>query len=143
MLIRKSYGLAEFLYWTRRKTFLPAAVVVLATAAYQLAGHRWIAIPWPVLAMLGTAASFIVGFKNLQTYQRTVEAQQIWSSITSASRHWALISRDFPGNAETTRALIHTHLAWLTAVRYQLRSPRPWAWSRNSPSWMRRDSGMV
>jgi putative membrane protein len=29
------------------------------------------AIPWTVVALLGTATAFIVGFKNTQTYSRT------------------------------------------------------------------------
>lgn len=125
MLIGKSYRPLEFLYWTRRRVYILTASALLVTGLYQLGGLRWIALPWPVLAMLGTAASFIVGFKNAQTYSRTVEAQQIWSSITAASRYWGLICRDFPANGAAT-ALVIRHFAWLTAVRYQLRSPRIW-----------------
>ena len=43
-------------------------------------------MPWSLAVLLGTATSFIVGFKNAQTYSRTVEAQQVWSAIASASR---------------------------------------------------------
>ena len=126
MHIGKSYSPLEFLYWTRRRAYLLLANAALVAALYLLAGWHWLALPWPVVAMLGTAASFIVGFKNAQTYGRSVEAQQIWSTITSLSRYWALISRDFPVHAGATAGLIHRHLAWLTAVRYQLRAPRPW-----------------
>lgn len=126
MLIGKSYRPLEFLHWTRRKAYILTASAMLVTGLYQLGGLRWIALPWPVLAMLGTAASFIVGFKNAQTYSRTVEAQQIWSSITATSRYWGLICRDFPAGGEAAMAMVTRHFAWLTAVRYQLRSPRIW-----------------
>ena len=126
MHIGKSYSLTEVLYWTRRKVFLLALWATAIACLYQLAGWRWIAIPWPVLAVLGTAASFIVGFKNTQTYQRTVEAQQIWSSITALSRYWGLICRDFLPAGDACATLVSRHLAWLTAVRYQLRTPRVW-----------------
>ena len=76
--------------------------------------------------MLGTAASFIVGFKNAQTYSRTAEAQQIWCSITSTSRYWGLICLDFPVSGNAATDLVTRHFAWLTAVRYQLRTPRVW-----------------
>ncbi|CAN7364408.1 bestrophin family ion channel [Pseudoduganella sp. LjRoot289] len=133
MHIGKSYGLLEFLRWTRRKAYILAAGAVAVTALYQLAGWRWLALPWPVLAMLGTAASFIVGFKNAQTYNRTAEAQQIWSAITASSRYWGLIARDFPasGPAET---LLTRHLCWLTAVRYRLRVPRVWEAATRAPN---------
>jgi len=55
-----------------------------------------------------------------------VEAQQVWTSIASASRYWGTICRDFPTNPRSTKALIHRHLAWLTVLRYQLRDRRVW-----------------
>ena len=126
MHIGKSYGLFEFLHWTRRRIYLLAAVAGAVVALHQPGGWRWLSLPWPVLALLGTAASFIVGFKNSQSYGRTVEAQQIWSSITAASRYWGLLCRDFPTDENAVRDLVARHLAWLTAVRYQLRAPRVW-----------------
>ena len=83
MHIGKSYALTEFVRWTRRKSYILIAVATTQVAAYQLLGWHWLAMPWAVAALLGTAASFIVGFKNAQTYNRTTEAQQIWSSIAS------------------------------------------------------------
>lgn len=134
MHIGRSYGFSETLYWTRRKAYLLAASATAVAALYQLGGWRWLALPWPVLAMLGTAASFIVGFKNAQTYNRTVEAQQIWSSITAISRYWGLISRDFPVGGKAGAALVNRHFAWLTAVRYQLRAARVWEAAARAPN---------
>jgi putative membrane protein len=51
----------------------------------------------------GTATSFIVGFKNAQTYNRTVEAQQVWTSIASLSRYWGTICRELSTNPRSTR----------------------------------------
>ena len=133
MHIGKSYGLVEFLRWTRRKAYVLAAGSIAVSALYQLAGWHWLALPWPVLAMLGTAASFIVGFKNAQTYSRTTEAQQIWSGITASSRYWGLIARDFPASGPA-EALLTRHLCWLTAVRYQLRVPRVWEAATHAPN---------
>jgi ion channel-forming bestrophin family protein len=126
MHIGKSYGLLEFLHWTRRRIYVLAAVAGAVVALRQPGGWHWLSLPWPVLALLGTAASFIVGFKNSQSYGRTVEAQQIWASITAASRYWGLLCRDFPTDENAVRELVARHLAWLTAVRYQLRAPRVW-----------------
>jgi ion channel-forming bestrophin family protein len=126
MHIGKAYGSFEFLHWTRRRIYPLAAVAGAVVALHQLGGWHWLSLPWPVLALLGTAASFIVGFKNSQSYGRTVEAQQIWSSIAAASRYWALLCRDFPTDGNAVHDLVPRHLAWLTAVRYQLRAPRVW-----------------
>jgi putative membrane protein len=134
MHIGKSYGLAEFLYWTRRRIYPVAAWAGTVAALHQLGGWHWLALPWQVVALLGTAASFIVGFKNAQSLQRTVEAQQIWSSITASSRYWGLISRDFPADQEAVHGLVARHLAWLTALRYQLRAPRVWEAAAAAPN---------
>jgi putative membrane protein len=87
---------------------------------------KWLGIPWTVVALLGTATAFIVGFKNLQTYNRTREARQIWGDTISSSRAWGTMSRDSFDNTEKSKELVYRHLAWLTALRYQLRENRAW-----------------
>jgi putative membrane protein len=126
MKISKSYRLPEFVYWTRRKLYAVLALATVPVALYQLLDQKWIALPWSVAVLLGTATSFIVGFKNAQTYNRSVEAQQVWTAIASASRYWGTISRDFPTSPHSTKTLIQRHLAWLTVLRYQLRDRRVW-----------------
>ena len=126
MKISKSYKLSEFLDWTRRRLYVVLALAIVPVVLYQLLDQRWIALPWSVAVLLGAAASFIVGFKNAQTYNRTVEAQQVWTAIASASRYWGTISRDFPTNPRSTKSLIYRQLAWLTVLRYQLRRRRVW-----------------
>ncbi len=126
MHIGKSYRLTEFLHWTRRKIYVLTLVTTVPVVLYQLLDLKWVALPWVVVAVLGTATSFIVGFKNAQTYGRTLEAQQVWTAIATGSRYWGLISRDFPVDREKSRALVYRHLAWLTALRYQLRTRRIW-----------------
>ena len=126
MKISKSYKLSEFLAWTRRKLYIVLTLAIIPVVLYQLLGQKWVALPWSLAVLLGTATSFIVGFKNAQTYNRTVEAQQVWTAIASASRYWGAISRDFPTDPRSTKVLIHRHLAWLTVLRYELRSRRAW-----------------
>jgi putative membrane protein len=93
---------------------------------YQVAGLTWIAIPWTVVGLLGTATAFIVGFKNIQTYNRTWEARQIWGAILNSSRAWGTMSRDFISNKEKSKLLVYRHFAWLTALRYAMRDSRAW-----------------
>jgi putative membrane protein len=126
MKISRSYTLSEFLVWTRRRLYVVLLLAIIPVVAYQVLGQKWVALPWSLAVLLGTAASFIVGFKNAQTYNRTVEAQQVWTAIATASRYWGTISCDFPTNSRSTRPLILRHIAWLTVLRYDLRSPRVW-----------------
>ncbi|AYB30929.1 bestrophin family protein [Chryseolinea soli] len=122
----KSYKFFEFLIWTRRDIYRLAAIGITAVVLYQVAGLTWVAIPWTVVALLGTATAFIVGFKNTQTYNRTWEARQIWGEIVNNSRSWGIICRDFLSNPEKTKQLIYRHLAWLTVMRFQMREKRAW-----------------
>ena len=107
----KSYKLSEFLLWTRRNIYWLLIIGVLPTILYQVAGVKWIAIPWTVVA---------------QTYNRTWEARQIWGSILNSSRTWGTMSRDFLNNSAKTKELVYRHFAWLTALRYQMRDSRVW-----------------
>jgi ion channel-forming bestrophin family protein len=122
----KSYKTAEFLYWTRRSIFWLLLWSAIPTVLYQALDWKWLTIPWPVAALLGTATAFIVGFKNLQTYNRTWEARQIWGAAMSGSRSWAMMCRDFIEDGSRSREIIYRHFAWLTALRYQLRADRSW-----------------
>jgi ion channel-forming bestrophin family protein len=122
----RSYRLWEFLHWTRRALSVLIVLAVGPVVAYQLGNLKWLGIPWTVVAMLGTATAFIVGFKNLQTYNRAWEARQVWGDIVSSSRAWGTMCRDFLNNPEKSRELIYRHLAWLTALRHQMRESRAW-----------------
>ncbi|MFM0340747.1 bestrophin family protein [Paraburkholderia fungorum] len=126
MHLGKSYKFSEFLVWTRRQIYGLLICGTVPVVLYKTLGLSWLSVPLTVVVLLGTATSFIVGFKNAQTYSRAMEAQHIWTSILSASRLWGVIARDFPANAEISKELVYRHLAWLTALRYELRRPRVW-----------------
>lgn len=122
----KSYKLSEFLLWTRRNIYVTLIISIIPVLFYQLLDWKFIGIPWTVVALLGTATAFIVGFKNTQTYNRTWEARQIWGAILNTSRSWGLFSRDFINNSEKSKELVYRHFAWLTALRYAMRENRAW-----------------
>jgi ion channel-forming bestrophin family protein len=126
MHVGKSYKLSQFLFWTRRSILWLMIIAAIPTILYEVFDIKWLSVPWPVVALLGTATAFIVGFKNVQTYNRTWEARQIWGGAMSASRSWAMVCRDFIEDSSRAREIIYRHLAWLTALRYQLRSERNW-----------------
>lgn len=121
-----SYKFIEFILWTRRNLYRLAIIGIVPVILYQGFGWKWLAIPWTVVALLGTAAAFLVGFKNTQTYNRTWEARQIWGSILNISRTWGVQCRDFLDDPERTKVLVYRHFAWLTALRYQMREARAW-----------------
>lgn len=126
MYTGKTYKISQFLFWTRRSIFWLLVIATVPTVLYQVFDIKWLSVPWPVVALLGTATAFIVGFKNLQTYNRTWEARQIWGAAMSSSRNWTLMCRDFIEDSARAKEIIYRHFAWLTALRYQLRADRSW-----------------
>jgi putative membrane protein len=122
----KKYSFTEFIIWTRRTVYKLIVLSIIPTILYLYFDIKWIAIPWTVVALLGTATAFIIGFKNTQTYNRTWEARQIWGAILNSSRVWGIMSRDFISDEQKSKELIYRHFAWLTALRYQMRDIKEW-----------------
>lgn len=132
MLTRRHYRISDFLLWTKRDIYVLVILSIIPTVLFQVFDFKWIAIPWVPVALVGTAASFIVGFKNTQSYNRLWEARQIWGAIVNTSRTWGIMSKDFVKTDKSEiEQLIYRHCAWLTALRFQLRKPQSWENSKN------------
>lgn len=126
MHLGKSYKVSEFVVWTRRRIYLLLAMAAVPVVLYTVCGLRWMTMPLAMVGLLGTATSFIVGFKNVQTYNRTIDAQQLWTAILGSSRFWGTSVQNCGLGPAQARELIARHLAWLNCLRYELRTPRPW-----------------
>ncbi len=123
----RRFTLSQVIYWTRRDLFAFAILASIPTALYYFFDIKWLVIPWVAIALIGTAAAFLVGFKNTQTYNRLWEARQIWGGIINTSRAWGILAKDMVNaDKEEIRLLIYRHIGWLTALRYQMREKRVW-----------------
>ncbi|HVI47953.1 MAG TPA: bestrophin family ion channel [Chitinophaga sp.] len=132
MFTGRNYKIREFLIWTRRDILKLMLIAAIPTLLYQLAGWKWVGIPWVPIALIGTAAAFIAGFKNTQSYNRMWEARTIWGGIVNSSRAWGIMVTGYIRNANNEeeqrlhRTFIYRHIAWMTALRFQLRESRSW-----------------
>lgn len=127
MFTGANYPIKDFLIWTRREIFFLVVVSAIPTLLFWLTGWKWIGLPWVPIAMLGTAVAFVVGFRNNASYARVWEARTAWGAVINASRAFGILTIDFVKSSEADRReLIYNHLAWLTALRFQLREPRTW-----------------
>lgn len=94
-----------------------------------------ISIPFLPLSTIGIAVAFYIGFKNNAAYDRFWEARKIWGGIVNYSRTWGnqvmSFVTDNHAKAEVSekellnvqRTLIYRHIAWINALRLQLRQP--------------------
>lgn len=88
-----------------------------------------IALPWSPIGIVGIAVAFYLGFKNNASYDRLWEARKIWGGIVNNSRSFGAAANAFVSgdNKEAeVKQLLYRHIAWLTALRFQLRLSREW-----------------
>lgn len=107
-----------------------AAIVVFIYL--ELSDHKYhIGIPFLPLSVMGIAVAFYVGFKNNQAYDRFWEGRKIWGGIVNYSRTWTNqvlsyleCSPSLPEEEidRIEKRLVHRHLAWVNALRIQLRA---------------------
>jgi putative membrane protein len=101
-------------------------------------GYR-VEVPLPLVAILGTALAIILGFRNASAYDRWWEARKIWGGVVNESR---TLTRQLltlsdprtvpPGLREAMHTLVRTQLAWINALRLQLRGiTDDEAWTRS------------
>lgn len=138
MYTKRIFPIVGVLKWTRRHIFLFLLIALIPVVLFDVVGLKWLHVPWLPLGVLGTAVAFIVSFKNNASYDRLWEARKIWGGIVNASRSWTIMVKDFITNDHAKkirtedelqvikRELVHRHVAWLTALRYQMRKDKPW-----------------
>jgi len=92
-------------------------------------------LPFSFVSVTAIAVAFYVGFKNNSSYERLWEARKIWGSYVNASRIFATYVLDFiaPSQSidkdtllQTQHRIIKRHIAYLTAIRLQLRKQTVW-----------------
>ncbi|TMU56128.1 bestrophin family protein [Flagellimonas algicola] len=138
MYTRKIFPVKGVIMWTRRHILLFLLLASIPVFLFDVLRWKWLHVPWLPLGVLGTAVAFIVSFKNNASYDRLWEARKIWGGIVNTSRSWTIMVKDFITNKHAKipvkdvelksikRELVHRHVAWLTALRYQLRKDKPW-----------------
>ena len=146
MYHRDRYRFKDMVTWTLRESLLFIALATALVIVHKVFDQSWLALPWTPIAVLGTAVAFVVGFQNNAAYERLWEARKIWGGIINTSRTWGMHVQamvgmnhardltDDPELKEHIRILTYRHIAWLTALRYAMRSPKPWEQFMSSSS---------
>ncbi|MBX2801318.1 MAG: hypothetical protein KTR31_26810 [Myxococcales bacterium] len=139
MYIGRRYPLPATLGWSRSNIIWPMAWAASVTAVHELTPVS-LGMPWLPISAIAVAVAFYLGFKNSASYDRTWEARKIWGAIVNASRSWAYSARDLvhavhlPEDTQiqpeelvqVREQLVLRHVAWLDALRHQLRKVQTW-----------------
>lgn len=135
MHTKKTYATFQMAMWTRFETLLFIIIKTVSVAAYYFFDLTWMQIPWTLLALIGTAVAFVIGFQNNAAYDRIWEARKIWGAIVNSSRTFGMFAQDMVTNEyaqnpvekkefeKEITILTFRHIAWMTALRYAMRIP--------------------
>ncbi len=107
-------------------------------ALHHLLDWHFLQIPFMPISAIGIAVAFYLGFKNNSSYDRLWEARRIWGALVNSSRTWGIQVLDFINNKKASalcgeieleeihRKMLYRHMAFLNALRLQLRRPTYW-----------------
>ncbi len=119
--------------WRSVLFFIVYSIAVVAL--HQFLNLRFLSIPFVPISIVGIAVSFYLSFKNNSSYERLWEARRVWGGITNFSRTFAVFVLDYVQPNENLnqdelhkikRQIILRHIAYLNALRIQLRRRSVW-----------------
>ena len=135
MYVQRRFSFKNVLQWTKREIIFFTIFVTTITALYELLDIKWLQVPLAPVALIGTAVAFMVGFQNNAAYDRIWEARKIWGGIVNTSRSFIITLKDSfymhrneasKDEKEVLKVVTNRHIAWLTALRYAMRTKKIW-----------------
>lgn len=117
-------------HFARINLFRTLVISFIAVLLYEVAGFKFVAIPFLPVGTIGTAVAFFIGFKNNQAYDRLWEARRLWGGITNTSRNLATMMIATVDDKEYVSDFLRRHIGYINVLRLQLRRTIPWATSR-------------
>ncbi|MDC0100683.1 hypothetical protein OAI90_10375 [Crocinitomicaceae bacterium] len=135
MYVQRRFPFKSVLMWTSREIIFFTVFSSIITTLYEVLDLKWLQVPLAPVALIGTAVAFMVGFQNNAAYDRIWEARKIWGGIVNTSRSLIITLKDSfymhrsEATKEETEALkivTNRHIAWLTALRYAMRTKKSW-----------------
>lgn len=135
MYIQRRFSFKSVVIWTKREIIFFIILASIFTVLYEVAGVQWLQVPLTPVGLIGTAVAFMVGFQNNAAYDRIWEARKIWGAIVNTSRSFIITLKDSfymhrseanKDESEELKTITYRHIAWLTALRYAMRTKKPW-----------------
>jgi putative membrane protein len=128
MYVKRYYSLWMTFRWSKNSLLYGLLYSAAIIVVYEFTHIRF-ALPWQPISVIGIAVAFFLSFKNNSSYDRTWEARKIWGKIINESRTFATAILTMPGQEtgyEWKKMMIHRHLAWLLALKHNMRKVRTW-----------------
>ena len=135
MYTQRRFPMKSLLVWTMREIIFFTVFTTIITVLYEVIGIKWLQVPFAPIGLIGTAVAFMVGFQNNAAYDQIWEARKILGGIVNASRTLIINVRDSfylhrseanSDERQTLSVITNRHIAWLTALRYAMRTKKAW-----------------
>ncbi|PWL32924.1 MAG: hypothetical protein DCO96_00815 [Fluviicola sp. XM-24bin1] len=135
MYTQRRFPMRAVIIWTRRELIFFVCLSALVTVLYEILDIKWLQLPFTPVGVVGTAVAFLIGFQNNAAYDRIWEARKIWGGIVNVSRSFVITVKDSfyihntseaKDEKENIRIITRRHVAWLTALRYAMRTKKQW-----------------
>lgn len=141
MYTQRRFPFKSVLIWTKREIIFFTSYATIITVLFEVLNLKWLQVPLTPVGLIGTAVAFMVGFQNNASYDRIWEARKIWGGIVNTSRSFIMNVKDSfymhraeakTDESEVVKVITHRHIAWLTALRYAMRTKKQWEASYES-----------
>ena len=136
MIIKRNFSPRKVVPYVKVDLALALSSSIIAYLLYTFL--KEVALPFAPMGALGTALAIFLAFRTSSSYARWMEAAQIWYNLQAMSRVFARLILTFVDahkhtaqyKPEDARAfqqeMIFRHLAWVNALRLQLRKQDDW-----------------
>ncbi len=124
MIIRKRLRLDHAIRYSWKNIAYSSSCWALAYFTTHHPALTPLNIPNIVVGILGTALAIILAFKNSSAYDRWWEARKIWGGVVNESRTLLRQLQCYVEGEDPTeelRILGRAHIAWVNALKLQLR----------------------
>ncbi|MCK6609570.1 MAG: hydrogenase [Bacteroidia bacterium] len=137
MIIKRNFNPLRVMGYVKYELAF-ACFVSLAVYLLHGNGASVPSIPFSVAAILGSALAIFIAFRNNSAYSRWWEARTQWGGIVNSSRVLARLIITFTDShahqanysqersEKFKREMIYLQLAWVNALRIQLRGQQSW-----------------
>lgn len=136
MYTKKQYAFWTTFYWSK-KPFIIGFIFSFILLIVDYSFDFKVTLPWQPISTIGIAVAFYLGFRNNSSYDRLWEARKVYGDIFINSRAFGVGVTSFiqgKGEDKIKKELIYRHIAWLAALRFQLRISREWEHTKERAS---------
>lgn len=137
MIVQRTIRLSSHIKQDGRNVLFFIAYGSLVCVLHLIFVIEYLAFPMSEISVLGIAVAILLGFRNNEAYNRYWEARTAWGNLTNASRNFAaqvtgyvqppqMQEQASPDVTDIHSELIYRNLAFLNALRLQLRQEVSW-----------------